>query len=759
MTEPTGIPSVLGVESVEWLAEGRENLTVRVTGRWRRRRPAWSAQPVLVVEAAGRRFRFPAMPEPPSLTGTSPGMWRISFAVPAALAPELGGRIWLAVGAVVVPLPAAVEQGPQAADAPDEAPPSTISPPSPELEHEHALRSAREADDAQEGLATRVRELEGELEAARREAERLNATLEERERTRRAAEQRAHAEHALRRDLARQLAGRDRDHERTREQLVAVEQRVHELEAELHEARRRGDEAEQLAAAAVAARQRAERRTEEAEPDVQAAAVPTAPTGALELERALRHQRSTAAGRVPAEPSAVVVVPSKPLAREPEPPEPEPGPPGPEPPEPASPSPLPGDPAELIPALRNELEARASTEAALRARLIGAEAALRARVLIERRTSGVLSQLRQELDGLRTAFDREREARLDAQRRAEELARELNTREQRTEEAHTAIAELRQALASLRVQPTPPPRPVDPEGSTHAQAPAGEACGNVEPERLNDARQRLRAAIAPRGPDAVEPGPAATPAGAQISGDERTERAWLSPIWSSLARADPATAGRMLIELLPAQGEAYSQRIAYDLVFGEGRGCAQVTAGDGPPVIRHADGPRAREEVDFQVLGSPEAIARLLTAGAFRRRFGRGVARVRGRRDRLEALRSLPAVKLDLRGLHRIGVRLEPELALRLVALMIEPSWTARERFAVAYAVEGAPTRYLLVRDGAPVEVTADAPAGRIATTIEGPGDAAALVLSGERTDEVTITGEDWPLALLRKWIKRAQSG
>jgi hypothetical protein len=431
----------------------------------------------------------------------------------------------------------------------------------------------------------------------------------------------------------------------------------------------------------------------------------------------------------------------------------------PKPPESAPPSSLPGGPAELIPALRHELEARASAEAALRARLIGAEAALRARVLIERRTSGVLGQLRQELDGLRTAFDREREARLEAQRRAEALARELGTREQRTEEAHTAIAELRQALASLRVQPTPPPPPAGPEQSTRAQPAAGEACGNVEPERLNDARQRLRAAIAPRGPEAGEPRAAAVPAGGRIPGDERTERAWLAPIWSSLARVDPATAGRILIELLPAQSEAYPQRLAYDLVFGEGRGCAQVTAGDGPPVIRHADGPRPREEVDFQVLGSPAAIARLLTAGAFRRRFGRGVARVHGRRDRLEALRSLPAVKLDLRGLHRIGVRLEPELALRLVALMIEPSWTARERFAVAYAVEGAPTRYLLVRDGAPVEVTADAPAGRIATTIGGPGDAAALVLSGERTDEVAITGEDWPLALLRKWIKRAQSG
>ena len=82
MTESSGVPSPLGIEAVEWFAEGGEHLTVRVTGRWRRRRPAWSGQPTLVIEASGRRYRFPAMPEPPSLTGTGPGMWRISFSVP-----------------------------------------------------------------------------------------------------------------------------------------------------------------------------------------------------------------------------------------------------------------------------------------------------------------------------------------------------------------------------------------------------------------------------------------------------------------------------------------------------------------------------------------------------------------------------------------------------------------------------------------------------------------------------------------------------
>src|SRR5436190_1325190 len=132
MADPPAAASMLGIETVEWFAEGGENLTVRVIGRWRRRRPAWSAQPVLVVEAAGRRFRFPAMPEPPSLTGTGPGTWRITFAVPAALAPELAGRACLAFGAVVVPLPVAVQPPGHGAAAPTTAAPEgRRAPPTP----------------------------------------------------------------------------------------------------------------------------------------------------------------------------------------------------------------------------------------------------------------------------------------------------------------------------------------------------------------------------------------------------------------------------------------------------------------------------------------------------------------------------------------------------------------------------------------------------------------------------------------------------
>ncbi|MGH2891406.1 MAG: hypothetical protein ACRDNJ_17455, partial [Solirubrobacteraceae bacterium] len=114
MSELSG-SAVVGIDRVEWSDEGAGNLVISVTGRWRRRRPASAGQPTLVIEADGRRHRFPAMPEPPSLAGAAPGSWRLSFTVPGWLAPSLGSA-WLAVGAVVVPLP-------PPASAPDLTPP------------------------------------------------------------------------------------------------------------------------------------------------------------------------------------------------------------------------------------------------------------------------------------------------------------------------------------------------------------------------------------------------------------------------------------------------------------------------------------------------------------------------------------------------------------------------------------------------------------------------------------------------------------
>jgi hypothetical protein len=63
-----------------------------------------------VIEAQGRRHRFPALPQPPTVSGAPAGSWLISFSVPASLAPEIGSRGWLQLGPVVVPLPAEIQR-------------------------------------------------------------------------------------------------------------------------------------------------------------------------------------------------------------------------------------------------------------------------------------------------------------------------------------------------------------------------------------------------------------------------------------------------------------------------------------------------------------------------------------------------------------------------------------------------------------------------------------------------------------------------
>src|ERR1700733_10474167 len=71
----TDLPSSLGIEAVELLAEGAgapRSVTVRATGRWRRRWPELRGQAMLVFDGPAGRQRFPATPEPPSLNGGGP---------------------------------------------------------------------------------------------------------------------------------------------------------------------------------------------------------------------------------------------------------------------------------------------------------------------------------------------------------------------------------------------------------------------------------------------------------------------------------------------------------------------------------------------------------------------------------------------------------------------------------------------------------------------------------------------------------------
>ncbi len=172
------------------------------------------------------------------------------------------------------------------------------------------------------------------------------------------------------------------------------------------------------------------------------------------------------------------------------------------------------------------------------------------------------------------------------------------------------------------------------------------------------------------------------------------------------------------------------------------------------------DSPRPGSEVDFQVVGELASIARTLVAGRFRRRFGRGMARVNGDKAAFAALRELVRAPLSLRELHAAGVRLDAPLAFTVVSMMIDPADTAGERFTIAHQASGASpvSSYLHVRDGERPWVTDTLGDAALAATIVCPGDSLLLVLAGVPRQDVDVCGERRPLELLQRWLERAQS-
>jgi hypothetical protein len=262
------LPSALGIEAVELVSEGGRSVTVRVTGRWRRRRPELRGQAMLVVETGTVRQRFVAMPEPPSLIGAAPGTWRLSFTVPSELAPQLAGRTFLQLGSMMVPLPVGevVE-----AVAGDGSRPEPIEPPDPDLIEARELRSselaadsarrrATEAEAAAGELKAELAQIEDELARARADSDRLRDEIAERERRLRSSEQHLHAERARRWEIEQALCEKSRT---AGHDLRVLHEHVAELERDLTRMRRAVDEAQHLAAAAEARRAEAERRLAE----------------------------------------------------------------------------------------------------------------------------------------------------------------------------------------------------------------------------------------------------------------------------------------------------------------------------------------------------------------------------------------------------------------------------------------------------------------------------------------------------------------
>lgn len=732
MSDPPGVPSALGIEAVEWFAHGEESVTVRVTGRWRRRRPAPSGQPLLVIESEGQRHRFPAMPEPPGLTGAAPGTWQLSFSVPAALAPPAGERAWLQMGAVVVPLPVTVGLAPSEAPAPAPAP--AAAPSDPQLLAERRLRSselalqaAREratrSEQASAELAARVEQLEHELALARREPERLRARLHEREAALRAAEQRAYAEEALREDLQAQLERAPRegdDADAVREQLEANREREQELETELEQVRREVDEAEHEAAAARAARSRAERALAEL------AARPASPVDPRVTELSEAISAELALAERARELAAAADRPAREFAAR-----------------------------------------RARTSAALRIERTLVLARSPRRILAGpdrleperggRRLNAAFEALRAELAELRTLVGRERELRTAAQARAAELERRLAHNAERATGAYEAIEELRAEVSELRrgARGLPPLAGAAPPSPPRERWPtAGEpGAGELDPERLDAALTRLRENAAAQADPAEADAPDRLP--------RPPVRPWLGPVLRALAERDPGAAGRLLLALLPAQGLVVEQALAYDLVLTE-LGCVQVdVASAGQPArVRLTDSARDRSEVSFAITGKLTGLARAVATGSLRRRFGRRAVRISGDREAASAIPALVSRPLGMPELLQSGVGVDAWLGLTVVSLMIEPAWTRGERFTIAFREPGAAgLGQLQIRDGRPPAVGESTLLGPAETSVTCQADAVLAALAGVATPPIAVEGEPRHLRLVRSWLERAQSG
>ncbi|HYZ81619.1 MAG TPA: hypothetical protein VE571_10140, partial [Solirubrobacteraceae bacterium] len=306
-----------------------------------------------------------------------------------------------------------------------------------------------------------------------------------------------------------------------------------------------------------------------------------------------------------------------------------------------------------------------------------------------------------------------------------------------------------------QLAPEPEPAPPDPQRAAEPEPQPPAAL--VEPARLNDALSRLRNTIAPQEPPGQAPAPApAAVAPRAPSLHEALARPTVEQAFRKMAHTDPDAAGRLLLELLPLQRVVYPHAVTYDLVLAPDR-CVWVSVPNGIPSIEVQTTARPRQEVDFQVLGDPKRIARLLTAGWFGRLLGRA-ARVRGRREGLAALSSLLGAPLDLGALHHAGVRPDPLIAFGLLAAMIDPAWTATDSFTLAHAAPGTPRTYLVVREGRPPAATRSAPDGGATTMLECPTEQLLAALAGEPVPGVRVTGDVAAYLALRKWIKRAQS-
>jgi hypothetical protein len=419
---------------------------------------------------------------------------------------------------------------------------------------------------------------------------------------------------------------------------------------------------------------------------------------------------------------------------------------------------------------------RANSKAGLEAERTNSQAALeeaRSEIAGLREAAGDLEAERATVADARSEIERLRQAAgdLEAERAARAAAEEALATARA--EAERTGASLQERIADLERQASRAEdlvrraREQSEAAAAAPRAPSDEA-GRIVAD-LDAAAEALRrrppappaepdAPPKPAGPRIVSP--SRQPARGLVMGTKGRKYPPLRGAIVKLAHDDPETAGRLLVALLPAQGVALAEPVAYDLTIRE-LGTFAVTVAGKRAFVERLEQPRPRAQADFHLSGDALSLAELLAGVDHRIRRFAGPLRVRGKRKRLDLLRALTKAELSLADLAQAGAKLDPELVYRTFAYAVHPSWTRGHGFTIAQEIVGDPpeTWYLTARDGAGLAVAASPPATPDATVSMTRGAFDRLVRGepvppGERP---AVRGDREAVDLMRAWTQRAR--
>jgi hypothetical protein len=254
------------------------------------------------------------------------------------------------------------------------------------------------------------------------------------------------------------------------------------------------------------------------------------------------------------------------------------------------------------------------------------------------------------------------------------------------------------------------------------------------------------------------PGPVERPPARERGGDSDTP--WFPRAFRRLADEDPEAAGRLLLQLLPAQGLVWPEDVAYRIEVAE-TGTLAVEVSGGRSTVRALLDASAGEPGEATLRCDLAGLARTVVA---RRGWSRVGARIAASRNRhLRPLRALAAAPLELSDIKRAGAEPDPLLLLRLLALAIDPEWTAKEIFTVACNWRGRVQSgcYFHIVESAPVAVTSAPPLGRVAATLTcEPDDLLDILLGGIPLDHALakVSGDRAKLVKLLEWFRRVDA-